>query len=66
MLGGADNANGELPSYITGANISNIDADHRITKWVKSDPNKCYRRFSRQLSLNVIKLRHATSFSGFK
>lgn len=21
MLGGADNANGELPSYITGANI---------------------------------------------
>lgn len=22
MLGGADNANGELPSYITGANIT--------------------------------------------
>ncbi|EAA6553366.1 hypothetical protein DLB95_28270 [Salmonella enterica subsp. diarizonae] len=50
MLGGADNANGELPSYITGANISNIDADHRITKWVKSDPNKCYSA----ILLNVI------------
>lgn len=27
MLGGADNPNGELPSYITGANIPDIRPD---------------------------------------
>jgi len=34
MLGGADNTNGELPSYITGANI----LPHQMIKISASDP----------------------------
>ncbi|EFH4802235.1 hypothetical protein [Escherichia coli] len=30
MLGGADNPNGELPSYITGANMNNVE----LEKWL--------------------------------
>ncbi|WP_334645773.1 hypothetical protein [Escherichia marmotae] len=37
MLGGADNPNGELPSYITGANIM---AD-LLKMAVKISPAKC-------------------------
>lgn len=36
MLGGADNSNGELPSYITGANNNELYADSRAFRsfWV--------------------------------
>ncbi len=30
MLGGADNPNGELPSYITGADIDLCDSDNDV------------------------------------
>ncbi len=35
MLGGADNPNGELPSYITGAN--NLTGFKRKVRYVKSE-----------------------------
>ncbi len=46
MLGGADNPNGELPSYITGANtketgmarsdydIINLSLEHELNEWL--------------------------------
>ena len=36
MLGGADNPNGELPSYITGADTNGAIVIH--TQRLKSDP----------------------------